>query len=289
MFTDDKRKPMSNLIGRRFGKLVVTEYVGYEDAPCKGRKTLFYWKCVCDCGNTCITYSGNLTGHHKKSCGCIRKGVDLTGQRYGRLIVIKESAPRIRKDRKSVKRVWECKCDCGNTTYVIHESLVSGTTKSCGCLQKEGCPKNPDAITRKHARLYKIWRGIKERCTKPNDQHHKNYYDRGIKVCPEWMQFKPFMEWALSHGYEDNLTIDRIDVNGNYEPDNCRWATNKQQQNNKRNNVKYNYYGEQLTLSEIADRCNIKYGTLEARILRYNYTLEEAISKPVRRGGRKKR
>lgn len=290
MFTDDKRKPMSNLIGRRFGKLVVTEYVGYEDAPCKGRKTLFYWKCVCDCGNTCITYSGNLTGHHKESCGCLRKGVDLTGQRYGRLIVVKESTPRIRKDRNSVKRVWECKCDCGNTTYVIHESLVSGTTKSCGCLQKEGTPKNPNAITRKYARLYKTWHGMKARCNNPNDQHHKDYYDRGIKVCPEWNNsFKVFLEWALSHGYKNDLTIDRIDVNGDYEPNNCRWATNREQQNNRRKTIYIEVYGEKLPATEVCRKYNIKYVTLIARIKKYGFTPEQAVSIEVRRGGKQSR
>lgn len=287
MFYDNNRTPGVNLIGKRFGKLLVTEYIGYEKTNIKGQKTKYYWKCICDCGNETITYTGNLTGHHKESCGCIRKGVDLTGKRYGRLVVIKESAPRIRKDRKSVKRVWECKCDCGNTTYVIHESLVSGTTKSCGCLQKEGAKKNPDAITKKYPRLYKIWSGMKARCNNPNDQHHEDYHDRGITVCPEWNNsFKEFLEWALSHGYKDDLTIDRIDVNGNYEPNNCRWATNREQQNNRRKTIYLDIYGERLPAAEVCKKYNIKYVTLMARINKYGFTPEQAVSIKIRHGGR---
>lgn len=291
MIYDNERTPTANLIGRRFGKLLVTEYVGYENVDYCGMKTRFFWKCKCDCGNEIITYTNNLTGHHKESCGCLRKGIDLTGKRYGRLIVIKESAPRIRKDRKSVKRVWECKCDCGNTTYVIHELLVGGHTKSCGCLQKEGTmKKDPNAITRKYARLYGIWHGIKSRCSNPNDQHHEYYYDRGIKVCPEWdNNFKSFVEWALSHGYKNDLTIDRIDVNGDYEPNNCRWATNREQQNNRRKTVYIEVYGEKLPATEVCRKYNIKYVTLMARIKRYGFTPEQAVSIEVRRGGKQSR
>ena len=218
---------------------------------------------------------------------------NLEGKVYGRLTVIKEATPRKRKDGKGTKRYWLCKCICGNEKEISQEQLVSYRTQSCGCYMKErAATLNPNitGVTKEYKRLYKIWRGMIDRCYNPNDMHHRDYYDRGITICPEWRHdFIAFKEWAFSHGYNETLTIDRIDVNGNYEPDNCRWATNKQQQNNKRNNVRYNYNGEQLTLSEIADRCNIEYGTLEARILRYNYTLEEAISKPVRRCGRKKK
>lgn len=286
MYTDDKRKPMANYIGRRFGKLVVTEYVGYDFS--RAGKTNFFWKCLCDCGGTVITYSSNLSGHHIESCGCLKKGVDLTGNRYGKLTVIRESEPKVRKDRKSVKRVWECKCDCGKTTFVIHELLVGGHTKSCGCMSYRK-PKDPNAITIKHKRLYKIWCGMRDRCNNPKDQHHTGYYDRGIRVCDEWNKsFTPFLEWALNNGYKDTLTIDRIDVNGNYEPSNCRWATNKEQQYNKQNTVRYNVFGEYLTAPEISMKYNVNLSTFKARVSRYGYSPEAAITTPCRHPGRKK-
>ena len=287
---DNEKVPQSNLIGRRFGKLVVMEYVGYDVVTTRcGSQTHFFWKCKCDCGEECVTYTGMLTGHHKESCGCIKKGVDLTGKRFGRLIVIEESEPQKRKDGKGQKRVWKCLCDCGNITFTIQDLLVGGHSKSCGCLQREGMPPNPESVTRKYKRLYGIWRGIKDRCNNPKDQHHKDYYDRGIKVCEEWNNsFLAFLEWALTHGYADNLSIDRIDYNGNYEPSNCRWSTNKEQQNNKRNNVRYEVDGVIMTLSEIADKYGIKCGTLSARINRYGYTIDEAINESVKYGGRRK-
>lgn len=288
MIYDGKRKPISNLIGRRFGMLVVTEYVGYEFKNIKGYQCAkHFWKCKCDCGNEKITFTGNLTGDHAKSCGCTKKGIDLTGNRYGRLVVINEAEPRKRKDKSGQKRYWFCKCDCGNTCEVRQEMLVSGHTKSCGCIVKEGRGKDPEAVTNKYARLYKIYRGMKDRCTNPNDQHHTNYYDKGVKMCDEWLNNpKAFIEWSLNNKYEDHLTIDRIDPFGNYEPSNCRWITNKEQQRNKRNTIRYNVDGEMLTLAEIAERYNIKVSTLSARVYRYGYTIEEAINAPVKLGGK---
>ena len=142
---------------------------------------------------------------------------DLTGQRFGRLTVL---------ERTELK--WLCKCDCGNKKIVAGGHLVSGDTKSCGCLRIKHGMRN--------TRLYSIWHGMKERCYNTKHKFYKHYGGRGIKVCEEWKNdFQTFADWALSHGYADNLTIDRIDVNGNYEPSNCQWATNAEQQRNKRN------------------------------------------------------
>lgn len=277
--------PKKNLIGMKFGKLTVIEYAGYKKVVYSQKVRInYYWKCNCECGNIKNVKSDDLIRHRTESCGCIRRKNDLTGNRYGRLIVIKEAEPEKRKDGLGTKRRWECLCDCGNTIITKQELLVSGSTKSCGCLNNDTRHrKNPDAITNKYPRLFRIWQGIKNRCNRPNDQHHKNYYDKGVKVCKEWNDsFHAFLEWSLQNGYADNLTIDRIDTTGNYEPTNCRWNTNKEQQSNKRTNIKYEIDGEMLTIPQIAERYNIKEVTLYARINRYGYTIEEAISKPVK-------
>lgn len=151
----------------------------------------------------------------------MRKLVDLTGKKFGRLTVIERSESK-----------WLCKCDCGNTKLVNGGHLVSGDTKSCGCLRNEQRIKHG----MRNTRLYSVWHGMKERCYNTKHKHFKDYGGRGITICDKWKNdFNAFAQWALSHGYADNLTIDRIDVNGNYEPSNCRFITNAEQQKNKRN------------------------------------------------------
>lgn len=162
-----------------------------------------------------------------------------------------------------------CRCDCGNERIVNGNYLKGNITRSCGCLKKE--QDNINIVKPKHymsnTRIYNIWRHMKNRCNNPNNKKHKFYYDKGIRVCDEWEKdFMTFYNWAITNGYKDNLTIDRINNNKNYEPGNCRWATYEEQNNNQSNNIKINYKGETYTTREFSKQYNIDYRLLTSRI-----------------------
>lgn len=173
---------------------------------------------------------------------------------------------------------FKCKCKCGN--YVIRSAssirriIKNSTNSSCGCEKYGGSPPTHGETK---TRLYTIWDGMKERC---KDKKNKRYGGRGITICPEWLNdFCTFRDWALSHGYQDDLTIDRIDNNGNYEPDNCRWATKKEQSNNRGVSVKYLYNGEEKNASELGKICGITDVAFRKR-LRKGMSVKEAVETP---------
>jgi hypothetical protein len=213
------------------------------------------------------------------------KCAELTGQRFGRLVVISRHFPNNREHNTQ----WLCKCDCGNMIVVSEAALTSKHTQSCGCLQRERAGETHT----KHAlyynangnksRLYAIWQSMKRRCYNSHDGNYKNYGARGIKVCDEWLNnFKAFHDWAMANGYKDNLTIDRINNDGNYEPSNCRWADKKLQGRNKRNNIILTFDGKTMTLPEWADYLGIKLKVLENRIRR-GWSIKRTLTQPVRR------
>ena len=212
------------------------------------------------------------------------KAKDLTGQRFNRLVVL-EYAGQIRfSGSGKTKRQWLCKCDCGATTIVTGNSLVTGATKSCGCLASEiqsenGKKRRSHGMT--NSRLYGIWRGMKRRCNDPKVKEYPNYGERGIKVCQEWeYDFEAFKDWAYANGYEDNLTIDRKDVNKGYSPDNCKWATMQEQSRNKRKSIKtYDVFGEEKHMRDVVDKNIISYSAVENR-LRNGWDIEDAIRIP---------
>lgn len=202
-------KPLYNLINRRFGKLTVMKYMGYD-----------------------MNTTGETRAFHK----------------------------------------WLCKCDCGNTKIVQSRNLLNGHCQSCGCLAKNPDPKYTITHGKTNTRLYDIWKNMKGRCYTPSNSGYKHYGARGIQVCDEWKNdFNSFYEWSMNSGYNPNAkrgecTIDRIDVNGNYEPDNCKWVNMIEQANNRTSTKKHFIGGEYLTLREIATNYGIPYKTLKGRI-----------------------
>lgn len=154
---------------------------------------------------------------------------DLTGNRFGRLTVISR-LPSVNK-----RTMWLCKCDCGNEVSVDAGNLHSDNTQSCGCLQRDMTSRANKTHGLRGTRLYRIWDCMHTRCYRKSYHAFKHYGGRGIRICDEWINdFQAFYDWSMSHGYRDDLTIDRIDTDGNYCPENCRWVTMSEQNKNKR-------------------------------------------------------
>lgn len=175
---------------------------------------------------------------------------DITFQRFGRLVALEHVSGN----------KWMFQCDCGNTVIAYASNVKRGYTKSCGCYRKKISSENIENWKRTHGLsahpLYRVWQGIKQRCTNPNIDGYKNYGGRGITFCKEWENFMAFYKWAVESGYQKGLSIDRIDVNGNYEPNNCRWIPVEEQAGNKRNNVMITFGGA----TENAEKLSLQYG-----------------------------
>ena len=196
----------------------------------------------------------------------------IVGKRFGRLTVI-EIAEKP-KEIKSRHTFWKCICDCGKNTVVASDKLKNGDTQSCGCLKIEISIKKieehgkpPIKHGKSKTRLYNIYNHMIARCYNPTNKKYRIYGGRGITVCNEWLNdFRAFYDWAMANGYADDLTIDRKNVNGNYEPFNCRWVTQKVQANNKRNNVFVCIGGEKMTMAQAAEKANISENTMWCRV-----------------------
>lgn len=271
-----------DLSGKRYGKLVV---LNLDENQEKGKDKR--WICRCDCGKIKTVTSYSLKSGRTTSCGCNR-AIDIEGEKFGRLTVIKRSEKR----DSSGNVYWICRCDCGNETEVQGRSLRKGLIVSCGCYHKE----KAEFINKKHGksrtRIYSILCAMKSRCYSQSDEKYPEYGGRGIKICDEWMGehgFESFIKWAEENGYKQNLTIERIDVDGNYEPSNCRWATPKEQMQNTRRSRYVKYDGEIYSISELADKLNITYMTAWHRFRSKSFGMDELSKEDrIKRGLRNK-
>ena len=201
---------------------------------------------------------------------------DIAGQRFGRLIVLDYSY-------SNKGAYWLCRCDCGNEKQIKGSDLICGNIISCGCAKKERFRN----MALKHGycghRLYTIFGNIKNRCCNPNNSSYNYYGGRGITICDEWRyNFQTFYDWAMLNGYKEDLTIDRIDNNGNYEPNNCRFITHKENCNNTRKNVYITYNNKTQTKAEWSREYNIKQDLLKDR-LKWGWSIEKALTTPVRK------
>lgn len=186
---------------------------------------------------------------------------DITGQTFGRLTVLRRSPER--GNGKKPVALWECRCECGNTVITSGWALRSGHTASCGCR------KIKHLESYKHyTRLYNIWKAMRQRCNNPNNPRYSHYGGKGVRICDEWDKYVDFRAWALANGYDETKSIDRIDVDGNYEPSNCRWTDVKTQANNTTRNRRIPFRGKRMTMSEIADVLGVSYSTIQHRIER---------------------
>lgn len=208
---------------------------------------------------------------------------DLTGKRFGRLTVLSRE-----ENDKHNKTRWKCKCDCGKTVIVGRAELIRGDTKSCGCYIREKRAELNKETKTKHGlynkRIYVVWKDMIYRCEKPYIKSYKHYGARGIKVCDEWHDISKFAEWCYQNGYDEEAekgqcTIERIDVNGDYEPANCTFTDMFHQNCNRTNTLKGEYKGKKVTLMELCKKENVEYKRVYSRINQRKDTFEEAIER----------
>lgn len=205
---------------------------------------------------------------------------NLVGREFGNLKVL-----RYVGQSKDYINLWECQCSCDEKTILIvpKNRLMNGQ-KSCGCLRKKALSEKRSKHKMSNSRIYKTWINIKRRCLNTNFAQYLNYGGRGITICGEWLDkengFMNFYNWAMENGYNDKLSIDRINVNGNYEPSNCRWTTNEVQQNNKTNNINITIDGKTKNMQQWCEELNINRGTFNSRYI--NNSDINNLLKPIR-------
>jgi hypothetical protein len=247
---------IKDITGQKFGKLTAIKFVTTN------KHGGAIWECECECGNKKVASADHLKQGNVTRCNTCPQTDNITGNKYGRLTVI-EYIP------KSAK--WKCLCSCGNYKISTYSDLFTGKVKSCGCLQHETTNNLTHGLS--DTRLYTIFRGMKQRCYYKKNNYYDIYGGKGVKICDEWLDkesgFLNFYNWAMNNGYEDGLTIDRIDSNGNYEPINCRWATYEEQGNNTSKNVYITYKNETKTMSQWSKELNINYSSLRSFCQKY--------------------
>lgn len=275
-----------DLTGKKYGRLTVLEQAENRTTP--NGTQIVMWKCQCDCGNIVIRSAGNLRHVAHPSCGCwVRENTskhrleDLSGKRFGRLLVVERAA------NTGVTTRWRCKCDCGNECVVTAQNLKRGHTISCGCYREEVRPRQSFKHGYRHSRIYGVYGKLKSRCCNPNNSSYYRYGGRGITICDEWLNNpESFCEWAYAHGYREDAeygecTIERIDNNKGYSPDNCKIANEKEQANNRRSNLLIEHNGETKTLAQWRDYFGMTQGKAYYHLVLKGRTVQELIDRGI--------
>ena len=201
------------------------------------------------------------------------------GKRFGMLTVLE--AVKYGENTRRVQWRWRVKCDCGNEKVMSPRDLITGKSVSCGCYKKSG--KQVQIIHgESHTHLHNVWCGMNNRCN-PNHANTRGYGERGIIVCEEWKDYAKFAEWARTNGYEEGLTIERIDVNGNYCPENCCWIPHGEQARNRRTTKWVEWQGRKMSLAEAAEIAGLPYKQVHFR-LKHGWDLEKALTTPLKHG-----
>lgn len=260
IFLGNKNKT-KNITGTKFGRLTAIELIGKKN----GR---YVWLCLCECGNYKKVTNFDLKKGNTKSCGCLRKEItskrfkkDLRGKKFGRLTAIGYDG----KDDYG-KYLYNCKCECGGSARATATHLLSGHTRSCGCLNKEliGEANKTHGLTKSIE--YSTWANMKSRCLNKKATEYKRYGSRGIKICERWINsFEKF--YADMGVCPEGFSIERINNNGNYTPENCKWADVYEQANNKRNNFIVQINGGNVTLSQAERLIGIGRNTIRYRAI----------------------
>ena len=273
----EKTGPIKDIAGQRFGKLVV---LSFSHSDKRGKS---HWLCKCDCGNKKIISGDSLQQGHTRSCGCPEEK-DYTGKRFERLLIIGKS----NKTDNYGHLYWDYLCDCGNTGVVRGADLRAKTTVSCGCYNREILTKSVTSHGKSYETIYGLYQSMIERCNSKTSHAYPNYGGRGITVCGRWSG-----EGGFENFYEDmgerpeGCSLDRIDNAGPYSPENCRWATQKQQSRNMRTNHLITYKGITQCVTAWAEEIGVKPPLLFSRI-RLGWSIEEMLTIPPGQKSHKK-
>lgn len=214
---------------------------------------------------------------HKNQITALKKYDSLIGKKFNSLEILK-----LDKVNKSGQYYILCKCNCGKIKSFRADRVLNGISKTCGCQNKNYKYGDHHNLSHKYANLYSMWNTMRHRCKNPQNNKFKDYGKRGISYCSEWDDFPTFLSWSVSNGYKKGLSLDRIDNNGNYEPKNCRWVTNKEQQRNTRKSHFVVYKNTKKTIAEWCELLELPYKTILYRIL-HNWGIEKSFETPIKR------